>query len=116
MLGFDRPQPAAVVGVGPRGLLDAQRQLRRRRHWIGSRRRQGVEAEVEEKRGWGLGLRFYISRRRGICEVVNPSSLRVEHDGPEIWASRPMFSAWLWACGSYSEPGAPFSFLIFLLF
>ena len=79
------------------------------------RRRQGVEAEVEEKRGWGLGLRFYILRRRGICEVVNPSP-RVEHDGPKIWASRPMFSAWLWACGSYSEPGAPFSFLIFLLF
>jgi hypothetical protein len=54
------------------------------------RRRHGVEAEVEEKRGWGLGLRFYILRRRGICEVVNPSP-RVEHDGPKIWASRPMF-------------------------
>ena len=32
VLSLDRPQTAAVVRVGPRGLLDALRQLRRRRH------------------------------------------------------------------------------------
>jgi len=98
VLSLDRPQTASVVRVGPRGLLDALRQLRRRRHWIGSRRggrrwgrRQGVEAEVEEKRGRGLGLGLYISRRRGTCEVVNPS-LRVERYGPGSWAAQPMYS------------------------
>ena len=36
VLGLDGPQPAAVVRVRPRRLLDALRQLRRRRHWIRS--------------------------------------------------------------------------------
>jgi len=57
------------------------------------RRRRGVEAKVEEKRGRGLGLGLYISRRRGTCEVVNPS-LRVERYGygPGSWAAQPMYS------------------------
>jgi hypothetical protein len=33
ILGLDGPEAAAVVGVGPRRALDAQRHLRRRSHW-----------------------------------------------------------------------------------
>jgi hypothetical protein len=74
VLGLDRPQTTAMVLVGPRGLLDATRQLRCRRHWsdlrrrLGQeRRRRGVEAEVR--------ARFYILWRRMSCVMVNLASV-----------------------------------------
>jgi hypothetical protein len=59
VLSLDRPQTAAMVLVGPRGLLDATRQVRRRRHWSGlrrqrrGRRRRGVEAGGGRAAGGG---------------------------------------------------------------
>ena len=62
VLGLDGPQPTAVVRVRPRRALDANRQLRRRRHWIGavrgaaSARGLGAAAGEEWRRGFGHGI------------------------------------------------------------
>lgn len=63
VLGLDGPEPTAVVRVRPRRALDAHRQLRRRRHWVGAVRgaasawRLGAAAAGDEwRRGFGLGI------------------------------------------------------------
>lgn len=66
VLGLDGPQPAAVVRVRPRRLLDALRQLRRRRHWISSRRRRrGAGAERARAAGGGGSGFAFIPRGGG---------------------------------------------------
>ena len=79
VLGLDGPQPTAVVRVRPRRALDANRQLRRRRHWIGAVRGAASARGLGRRRraengGEGLVTGFIcVRRRRG----GNPRPLRV---------------------------------------
>jgi hypothetical protein len=72
-----------VVRVRPRRALDAHRQLRRRRHWIGavrgaaSARGLGAAAGEEWRRGFGHGIYMCARWGRGGNPRSLGSSLRV---------------------------------------
>jgi hypothetical protein len=69
VLGLDRPQTAAMVLMGPRGLLDATRQLRRRRHWSGLRRATAAGSGGERWKSNGRGLGIDFIPRGGGCQM-----------------------------------------------